>query len=174
MGFSVEFNRAVELGKPWLVFLVHKEHLVVIDDVDTGHGAEKLKALKDRIGEARVAAFFKSPEDLRADVVEALTRLAKELDTATAGRDAVASIAAKLHRKSTIPALPDPYIAHPYTLLQSRDLIGRQAELNVLTDWVANPASPAFAARVFCFVAIGGMGKSALAWKWFNQIAPTR
>jgi hypothetical protein len=26
--------------------------------------------------------------------------------------------------------------------------------------------------RVFCFVAIGGMGKSALTWKWFNQIAP--
>ena len=25
---------------------------------------------------------------------------------------------------------------------------------------------------MFCFVAIGGMGKSALAWKWFNQIAP--
>jgi tetratricopeptide (TPR) repeat protein len=25
---------------------------------------------------------------------------------------------------------------------------------------------------VFCFVAIGGMGKSALTWKWFNQIAP--
>jgi tetratricopeptide (TPR) repeat protein len=25
---------------------------------------------------------------------------------------------------------------------------------------------------VFCFVAIGGMGKSALTWKWFHQIAP--
>jgi tetratricopeptide (TPR) repeat protein len=29
-----------------------------------------------------------------------------------------------------------------------------------------------FEARVFCLVAIGGMGKSALTWKWFNQIAP--
>ena len=53
-----------------------------------------------------------------------------------------------------------------------RDLVGRQAELNLLTDWVANPGSEAFAARIFCFVAIGGMGKSALAWKWFQQIAP--
>src|SRR5439155_3092068 len=34
------------------------------------------------------------------------------------------------------------------------------------------PGSQAFDARVFCFVAIGGMGKSALTWKWFNQIAP--
>ena len=77
-----------------------------------------------------------------------------------------------MHRQTSIPAPPEPYIAHPYTLLQLRDLVGRQAELNALTDWVANSASPAFAARIFCFVAIGGMGKSALTWKWFNQIAP--
>src|SRR5262249_25601566 len=37
-------------------------------------------------------------------------------------------------------------------------------------DWVLNSAPSS--ARVYCLVAIGGMGKSALAWKWFNQIAP--
>ena len=26
--------------------------------------------------------------------------------------------------------------------------------------------------RIFNLVAIGGMGKSALTWKWFNDIAP--
>jgi hypothetical protein len=98
--------------------------------------------------------------------------LGKELDAAAAVGDATAAVVAKLHRKTSIPSPPEPYIAHPYTLLQSRELIGRQAELNALTDWVVNPASEAFAARVFCFVAIGGMGKSALTWKWFNQIAP--
>jgi hypothetical protein len=101
--------------------------------------------LKTRIGEARVAAFFKSPEDIRSHVVEALVRLAKEFETAEAG-DAAASAAAKLRRKTSIPAPPEPYIAHPYTLLQLRDLVGRQAELNALTDWVANSASPAFGA----------------------------
>ena len=74
--------------------------------------------------------------------------------------------------QTSIPAPPAPYVAHPYTLLQSRDLVGRQAELNTLTDWVTKPGSQAFDARIFCFVAIGGMGKSALTWKWFNQIAP--
>jgi hypothetical protein len=29
----------------------------------------------------------------------------------------------------------------------------------------------AFRACLFCFAAIGGMGRSALTWKWFNQIA---
>jgi hypothetical protein len=77
-----------------------------------------------------------------------------------------------LHRWTAIPEPPAPYIAHPYTLLQSRELVGRQAELNTLTDWVADPGSRTFDTRVFCFVAIGGMGKSALTSKWFNQIAP--
>jgi hypothetical protein len=169
---EMEFNRAVELSKPWLVFSVHKDHPLVIDDVETGAGAAKLNALKGRIGEERVAAFFKSPEDLRSHVFEALNKLGKELDTAAAAGDATAAVVAKLHRKTSIPTPPEPYIAHPYTLLQSRDLVGRQAELNALTDWIANPDSAAFPARVFCFVAIGGMGKSALTWKWFNQIAP--
>jgi hypothetical protein len=168
---EMEFNRAEELGKPRLVFFIHKDHPVVIEDVETGPGAEKLQALKTRIGEARVAAFFKSPEDIRSHVVEALTKLAKEFEAAESGAAAV-SAAAQLHRKTSIPAPPEPYIAHPYTLLQLHDLVGRQAELNALTDWVADSASPAFGEHVFCFVAIGGMGKSALTWKWFNQIAP--
>jgi len=51
-------------------------------------------------------------------------------------------------------------------------LIGRQNELNLLTDWVAEPHSAVYQARIFNVVAIGGMGKSALTWKWFNDIAP--
>jgi len=140
-------------------------------DIETGPAEEKLKKLEERLGKERVATFFHSPKDLRAQVVEALSALGKKLDAAETG-DAVASTVAKLHRTSAIPAPPEPYIAHPYTLLQSRDLVGRQAELNALTDWVSNPKSRAFDARIFCFVAIGGMGKSALTWKWFNQIAP--
>jgi hypothetical protein len=168
---EMEYNRAVELEKPRLIFFIHESHSITVKDVETGPGATKLQALKDKIGKARVAAFFKSSSDLRAHVVEALTALREELDAKEPG-DAVASAVKKLHRITSIPAPPGPYIAHPYTLLQLRDLVGRQAELNALTDWVAKPGSEAFGARVFCFVAIGGMGKSALTWKWFNQIAP--
>jgi tetratricopeptide (TPR) repeat protein len=169
---GMEYNRAVELNKPRLIFFSHKDHLFKAEQFETGPSAEKLKVLKDEIGKACVVAFFKSADDLRAHVVGALTTLAKELDAAATEGDPTAAVVAKLHRKSSIPEPPEPYVAHPYTLLQSRDLVGRQAELNALTDWIANPASPGFEARVFCFVAIGGMGKSALTWKWFNQIAP--
>jgi len=168
---EMEYNRAVERDKPRLVFFMHEDHPVTVKDVETGAGATKLEALKARIGKQRVAAYFKSPQDLRGHVVEALTALSKQLDTADTGK-ASFSAAAKLHRRTAIPAPPAPYVAHPYTLSQVHDLVGRQAELNWLTDWVTNPASLAFGARIFCFVAIGGMGKSALTWKWFQQIAP--
>src|SRR6185369_16346465 len=32
--------------------------------------------------------------------------------------------------------------------------------------------APAESVRIMCVVAIGGMGKSALTWKWFNEVAP--
>jgi tetratricopeptide (TPR) repeat protein len=165
---EMEYDKAVELKKPILCFFIHEDHPVTRKDVDTGPGAAKLEALKQRIGGKRVVAFFKSPAELRAEVVEALTKLGKTLDAVGPG-DAAARAAAKLHRKSAIPAPPTPYVAHPYTLLQLPGLVGRQAELNALTDWVADPASRL---RIFCLVAIGGMGKSALAWKWLNDIAP--
>jgi tetratricopeptide (TPR) repeat protein len=167
---EMEYDRAVQLNKPRLIFFSHEDHLFKTKDVETGGGAEKLSKLKDRIGKKHVAAYFKSADDLRGCVVEALTVLGKKLDADEVG-DSIESVVAKLHRKSVIPTPPDSYIAHPYTLLQSRNLIGRQAELNDLTDWVANPNSEAFNARIFCLVAIGGMGKTALAWQWFNQLA---
>ena len=41
-----------------------------------------------------------------------------------------------------------------------------------MTDWVAQSASEVYGSRLLAVVAIGGMGKSALAWNWFNEIAP--
>jgi hypothetical protein len=110
---------------PRLIFLIDEDHPVARKDIETGPGAEKLNALKGRIGRERVTGFFKSPGELRGEAVAALTTLARELETAETGDDAAARAAAKLHRRISIPSPPEPYIAHPYTLLQSRELIGR-------------------------------------------------
>jgi tetratricopeptide (TPR) repeat protein len=168
---EMEYDRASELGKPRLIFFSHEDHLFKPKDIEKGPGAEKLERLKDRLSKKHVAAFFKSAEDLRAHVGEALAKLREEIDP-EGPYSTVAKSEAAFHRISVIPARSlEPYIAHPYTLLQSRELVGRQKELNALTDWVTKPDATNDA-RVFCLVAIGGMGKSALAWKWFNEIAP--
>jgi hypothetical protein len=92
----MEYVRAAEWDKPRLIFFIHEDHPVSGKDVEKGSGAAKLEALKERIGNARVAAFFRSPEDLRVHVVEALTMFAKELDVAAAGSDATAAVVYEL------------------------------------------------------------------------------
>lgn len=78
------------------------------------------------------------------------------------------------HRYGHVPAGHEISITemeYERAMLQTRGLIGRQRELNLLTDWITRPEATGDA-RIFCVVAIGGMGKSALTWKWFQEIVP--
>ncbi|HJQ34149.1 MAG TPA: DUF4062 domain-containing protein [Pyrinomonadaceae bacterium] len=164
---EMEYNRAVERDIPRLIFFMDKSHTLTAADMeeDTTDPVEiarrkvKLAELKERAGKRRVVASFRSPADLRALVIQALVEF-RVPDLTT------------FHYVSNIPEPPEPFIAHPYTLLQTHRLVGRQPELNLLTDWVAKPDSGVYKARILNVVAIGGMGKSALTWKWFNDIAP--
>ena len=156
---EMEYNRAVERKITRLIFVMDKAHPITIDEVEQGAGADKLKAFKERLKTANIVNFFKTPEDLRAHVINSLSKL-REPDLAT------------FHYVSEIPQPPEAFIAHPYTLLQTHRLVGRQQELNLLTDWVARPDSEIHKAHILNIVAIGGLGKSALTWKWFNDIAP--
>jgi tetratricopeptide (TPR) repeat protein len=156
---EMEYNRAVERDIPRLIFLMHEDHPVKAKDVETGDGAVKLDALKKRLKTERVVNFYQSPADLRAHVINSLSQIRE--------RDLTA-----FHYVSDIPAPPEAYVAHPYTLLQTKGLVGRQAELNLLTDWVAKPSADVYRARILNVVAMGGMGKSALTWKWFKDVAP--
>ncbi len=165
---EMEFNRAVERGIPILVFLIHKDHPLTIDMVEAREGAqEKLKRLKERASHGRGRLEFKSPVELRGHIIQSLGALLKEEEAASQEKRAPS-----LHPPNLIPTAPAPYIAHPYSLLQTREVVGRREELHLLTDWVtANTIVPRDV-RLFNVVAIGGMGKSALTWKWFNDIAP--
>jgi transposase-like protein len=79
--------------------------------VEIGEGAFKLIALKNRLIWERVVAFFRSPEDLRGHVFEALIESRNRYGSS-------------IHYATNIPSPPDSYIAHPYTLLQNKNLIG--------------------------------------------------
>jgi tetratricopeptide (TPR) repeat protein len=157
---EAEYRRAVERGIPRLMFVMSDAHSVTGPNIDVGANGEKLKQLKEEVKKERVVALFSSPEDLRGHVLQALLPYQSVAD------------ASVFHYVSDIPTPPEIYVAHPYSLLQSRDLIGRRKELNLLTDWVAKPDTDVFKAHILSITAIGGMGKSALTWKWFNDIAP--
>jgi hypothetical protein len=161
---EIELDRATSRGIPVIPFFADENTPWPARLVDKGDKAEKLERLKERAAKDRIVQWFKSPEDLRGIVIHALSELEKSF--------AKVETAASLHPLNVIPAAPEPYIAHPYSLLQTTQVIGRQTELNLLTDWVTSNKQVPAAVRLFNVVAIGGMGKSALTWKWFNDIAP--
>jgi tetratricopeptide (TPR) repeat protein len=163
---EMEYNRAIERRIPRLIFVMDKTHPITIDDIEQGASADKLKAFKERVQSENIVNFFRSPADLRAHVINSLSQLRKpDLET--------------FHYVSDIPGPPEAFIAHPYTLLQTPMLIGRQKELKLLTDWVTGKELesdkqklPADSVSIVNVVAIGGIGKSALTWEWFKVIAP--
>jgi len=53
------------------------------------------------------------------------------------------------------------YLAHPYPM--PPNFTGRAAEQQMLDDWLADNTN-----RLFILRALGGFGKSALAWQWIN------
>ena len=160
---EAEYDRAVERGIPRLIFIMHEDHPIKASEVEKGSGAIKLEALKERLRREAIVDFFRSPEELRAHVIHSLSRYLDEHRE----RDVTA-----FHYVSEIATPPEAFIAHPYTLLQTHRLVGRQPELNLLTDWVTRSEKQIYRARILSVVGIGGLGKSALTWQWFNDIAP--
>ncbi|MBI5960370.1 MAG: DUF4062 domain-containing protein, partial [Chloroflexi bacterium] len=154
---EMEYRRAVERGIPRLIFVMHDDHPITGAEIEKGAGAIKLAAFKERLLADQVVNFFKSSEELRGQVIHSLVPHR-------------AADPGNLHSRhaSDIPLPPAPYIAHPYSLLQTKQVIGRQKELGVLNEWIKQPDASTFQ----FVVAIGGMGKSALTWKWFNDSAP--
>ncbi|MEO1260770.1 MAG: DUF4062 domain-containing protein [Bacteroidota bacterium] len=166
---EMEYNRAVERGIPRMVFIAGKKHTFTQEQIETVlESFPKLASFKERVSKKNIVNFFDSHEELRSLAINSLSQIPKDPGAAY-----------KFHHISPIPSPPEPYIAHPYVLSQAKGLVGRRKELNLLTDWITGKAGEIRPPRtgwhsinIFNIVAIGGMGKSALTWEWFNKIAP--
>lgn len=74
----------------------------------------------------------------------------------------IASKKTKEILESFLPHPPQPYFAHPYPL--QKNFTGRENERKQLTDWLIKDPRP-----TLVYVAIGGMGKTALTWYWLQE-----
>lgn len=155
---ALEFKRALELERPCLIFEMSRNHVVLPDHVETGPGAAKLSEFKSQVRNAqKTIAKFDNADQLTGLVIQALvewrdtnsTRVPPEPDLAT---------------QIVFPTAPEQAAAHPYTLMQTSELIGREAELRQLDQWLNSEQTP-----LLVLHAIGGMGKSAATWKWFRS-----
>ncbi len=166
---ELEYRRALERGIPVLLYLMHPDHPVPppkAGEPDTfteqsAEGSDKLKALKAEMEQKHVVGYFRSPEELRAliiqslhdpDVIKAAEAKAGESNKPTPTADPLG-----------IPRPPQLYSLPPYALTNT--FIGRAAELRMLDEW-ARGDQP-----VMVIEAIGGMGKSALTWEWVRRQA---
>lgn len=72
---EMEYRRALEREMPRLVFMMADDHPITAADVETGEGAERLRALRQSLQTRQVVKFFSSPAELRAQVLQSLVNL---------------------------------------------------------------------------------------------------
>jgi hypothetical protein len=96
---EMEFDRAVRRKIPILVFLTHKEHPLLIDQVECSQESQSsLVALKERACKDRGRREFKSPDDLRAHVTQALASLIRDEWKVGSPPDAIQTEEARLQQ----------------------------------------------------------------------------
>jgi hypothetical protein len=157
---ELEYRRAFERRIPRLVFMSGdiEDKTNNVDESDLHR--QKLDEFRSRLKDENIVNFFSSPEDLRAQLIHSLSEY----------RDHVPMTFVSSMEADVIPRIPERFIAHPYALLQTKHLYGRRRELELLNDWLHSSTAPHTSARVLTLVGIGGMGKSALTWAWFNEL----
>jgi hypothetical protein len=70
---EMEYEHAIERKVPVFIFIAHDDHPVSFHDVERGIGAPKLETLKARLRSAHVVRTFRSAEELRTEVISALS-----------------------------------------------------------------------------------------------------
>src|SRR5215203_6868665 len=75
---EMEYDRAVERGIPRLLFLMDEQHLIRLADVDKEATWTKISAFRDRLVRERAGRSFRSAEELRSEMIHALSRYSSE------------------------------------------------------------------------------------------------
>ncbi len=163
---EMEYRRAVERGIPILIFLLKETYKIPVSEEtkdiyfeSSRKNAAKLKKLKAELKANYVVSFFTTPEDLGAQIYQALVTL-KEQGAFAADED---EDVPPDPREGKLVEPPAFYIAHDYIL--TRTFFGRTSELKLIDTWARSPDP------MLIFEAIGGMGKSALTWHWLHHHA---
>lgn len=157
---EVEYDHAQETGKPVLAFIVGDDQLWLPAEIDQGADAESLKAFKAKASK-HTRGTFGTVEDLRGKVYAALHPLERELAARWPEVKPKVEARAELSRRLRAPAMA----AFPHYIGGAAEFTGRHNELDELSAWLNTGGKP-----VHVLHAIGGTGKSALAWDWFCSL----
>jgi tetratricopeptide (TPR) repeat protein len=146
---ELEYRRALERGIPVYMFLMSDKHPVLAGAVEK---SAKLQALKKDARKRSICAEFSSVGELKSLILQSFSELRIKLE-----QPAEPDRRAELPRPPELLAVPDFVSGHNF--------VGRSSELDELDRWAASSDS------LFVVEAIGGAGKSALAWHWMKTRA---
>jgi len=151
----LEFEEAVRLRLPILVFVLDGDH----ED-----------AFRKRAMDGRAYEEFSSVVDFEAKAIHAVAQLATDLyDARKEALVRMRSKAPEVEPHSAPPAIPErPELYAVPRYPAGNPFVGRIDELKTLQAW-AQPADPN---PILLFHAVGGSGKSMLAWEWVTKHAP--
>ena len=148
---AAEYDTAVECNRPRLMFLTPDDFDIRGDLIEPDDVRARQDAFRERVMQDRIKAAFRSPEKLALEVVTAIGNWEREQAEASTPPP---------------PTIRDPWYEHPYPM--PVHWTGRLSEMDDLTAWLTDDQPP-----VCCMVAMGGMGKSSLAWKWVKTRVET-
>jgi hypothetical protein len=154
-----EYNRAID--KKIKVYLYFKTGFSPKgNDQYTEYG--KIIHFRDTVDKEKkvLPVDFTDTPDLCSKIKDDLYKYIDKTFPSIAKEEAVSEL--KSSSNQYIPLAPRPYIAHPYSIV--KNFTGRREEMTRLTEWYKYEKEP------MCIIeAIGGMGKSALCWKWMQD-----
>jgi len=166
---ELEFNEAMRLSRPILLFIMGDEHPGTKADFEDDQAkiskldAFRARAKQMRRGSAveRIYEVFNSREEFTMSAAIAIGKLSNSLPPLHEAL--VDSNEPSSTRDSIDTALPPETRAVP-RYLGSHAFVGRKAELDAIDDW----SSEADPHPMLLFEAIGGAGKSMVTWTWLT------
>ena len=160
---ELEYRRALDRGIPVYMFLMSDGHLVRRDGVETVEAYQaKLQALKNDARQRSITAEFSSMEELKALVLQSMAEC--RLEAAPKSPSPETNGNKETDEDETASRQAPALLALP-RFIPGHEFIGRRSELGMLDEW-AKGEQP-----VMLVEAIGGEGKSMLAWQWLEQHA---
>lgn len=155
---EAEFDEAITHNKKLLVFVANKKSFFRRKDVDIP--STKIDAFRERVEAMQETGgymlhYFASLNDFEGALARALDA---HLRTAVAATPICVQAPAE---NISLPYMCSP----PFDGMDGQKLYGRDTELSKLDQWLEDSDCSAMMVR-----AIGGMGKSSLAWCWLDQV----
>jgi hypothetical protein len=167
----LEFEEAQSLGMPTLIFVMGDSHALTAADVETNaRKKKKLEAFRVRAKEGRIYVTFNNIEEFEREGIHAVARLRQYLNEQSdrgSQELPIDSSTVTYHQNDIdfVSKAPAFHTEHAY--IGSHEFVGRKDQLETLGEWAAASDSHS----VLLFEAIGGTGKSILAWQWATRHA---